>query len=149
MSSQRADCTAPSSQGRAASVSREGWVDKETGRNSIQPCPGWVCVSPWPSLEWSERKKLSWRNASMIPSSKASFSASDQWGPSLSFRRKWVEKARVSKPVNRTPPWPPQQLLPPGSRPAWISIPTSSSDELWSGSVSRENPFFLPPQFAF
>jgi hypothetical protein len=43
--------------------------------------------------------------------------------------RKQAEQAKGSKPENSIPPWLLHQLLPPGSYPALVLVPTSFDDE--------------------
>lgn len=59
----------------------------------------------------------------------------------LSSIRKQAVQAMGSKPVSGTPLWPPYQLLPPVSGPAWVPALTSFSSQILYRNVSQTYPF--------
>jgi hypothetical protein len=127
--------------------------------------PAIVCpVCSFPSIlagvvcqfdtSWSYHRGmgLPWGNASMrssckdfsqlvIKGERAPVGGAIPGQVALGSIRKQSEKARGSKPVSSTPPWPLHQLLPPSSCPVWVPGLTSFGDEHQCGSVSWITPF--------
>ena len=121
-------------------------------------------MSTWHKLESSERRESHLRKHLHKIKLNASLEGTvsiviGRGGPSplwvvptlgwLGSIRKMAEHVMRSKPVSSTLPWPPHQLLPPGSCPVWVPVLTSFDDEQQYGSISQRNPFLSNLVFSY